>query len=126
MKKLFLFFLIFIDFCLVSGISVYPITINESTEEIIIQNYFDKEILLSIELLNFEKNIQSGEKIIFDIDEKTFSHKNEMLEINVIYENLNFVFEIPIEIEKKKKKIPIFIISSIVLGICVVIIMRKF
>jgi hypothetical protein len=129
MKKLFFIFLFFILYLkLVNPISIYPIEINSSTQELIIQNHFNKEIFILIENINFEKNISIDEKIIIDID-KTILFKKQFLEINVYYDNLNFNFEIPINFDnfkKNKKPFPIFIISSIILGICVVIIIRKF
>jgi hypothetical protein len=126
MKKLILFFIfLFFNSFLVNAISIYPTEINNSINEIYITNYFDKEINLVINSKNlkFDDLINVNETKIIFVD--SFKKTNEdFLEINIYYNNLNLVFEIPIEFEKNKKKIPIFTISSIILGICVVVIIK--
>ena len=135
MKKIILFFIfifIFLNITLINAVSIYPLEINSSTEKIFITNLYNEEIELNInsKILNLKDKfvIDVNETLEIDINvKKSFRSINEdYIEIIFNENNLNYFIEIPIELRSQRRTFPILIISSIIVGISVIFILKKF
>ena len=133
MKKIILFLIfIILNINLINAISIYPLEINSSTEKLFITNLYNEEIELKINSkilnLNDKYYIDVNETLEIDINvKKSFRSINEdYIEIIFNENNLNYFIEIPIELRSQRRTFPILIISSIIVGISVVFILKKF
>lgn len=141
MKKrifIFIFFLIyfFSNNILVNAISVYPIEINNKNDSLYISNQLNEEIIITINSKNlkfeFEEYLIHPNQELnlkFDITKnlKIFNkNTNQNITITFKHTNINYLIEIENKINPEKIKIPIMWISSSILIICTIIIIKKF